>query len=91
LDLSEYPAEEEMMFQALRQDCIHSVGNLRDQLRLSRSRFRAAQRVPYLDHSFVDAPHQVDEQAQHSGDSDIDDEASCDRLPPRGSLVGTHR
>ena len=79
-----------MMLKALRKDRIDTVGNLGDELCPGGVRRGGAQRVPYLDHALVDAPHPVDEQAQQSGDRRVYDATRRDRSQPGRSLVGGH-
>ncbi len=76
------------MLEPFRQYRIDTVGNLRDQFCLGGTCLCGAQRVPHLNYAQVDAPHQVDEQAQQPCDCCVDDETCRNRPLPGSSLVG---
>src|ERR1700685_3801226 len=79
-----------MVLEALREDGLHTGGNLRDQHGIGGIRRGRLERVPDRDDPAVDDLHQVDEQAQQGRDGDNHDNAENVRDRPQVVLGGGH-
>src|SRR5215472_11196599 len=79
-----------MVLEAFGQHCLHAVRDLRDQRCVGGVGLRGLKSLPDRYDPLVDAPHEVDQQAQEGGDRHDDDEAKDHGYGPRRVLVGRH-